>query len=39
MPLDHEYRDLLVVTKALQRCDDGMDFADALHLASSRNSE
>jgi predicted nucleic-acid-binding protein len=29
----------LVVTQALQWCDDGMDFADALHLASSRSSE
>jgi predicted nucleic-acid-binding protein len=28
----------LVVTQALQWCADGMDFADALHLASSRNS-
>ena len=28
----------LVVTQALQWCEDGMDFADALHLASSQNS-
>lgn len=27
----------LVVTQALQCCEEGMDFADALHLASSRN--
>lgn len=27
----------LVVTQALQCCEDGMDFADALHLASSQN--
>jgi predicted nucleic-acid-binding protein len=27
----------LVVTQALQWCDGGMDFADALHLASSQN--
>jgi predicted nucleic-acid-binding protein len=27
----------LVVTQALQWCDSGMDFADALHLASSHN--
>ena len=26
-----------VVTQALQWCGDGMDFADALHLASSEN--
>ena len=29
----------LVITQALQWCDGGMDFADALHLASSRGSE
>ena len=29
----------LVVTQALQWCDGGMDFADALHLASSHASE
>lgn len=29
----------LVVTQALQCCEDGMDFADALHLASSQNSK
>lgn len=28
----------LAVTQALQCCADGMDFADALHLASSHNS-
>lgn len=28
----------LVVTQALQWCEDGMDFADALHLASSQGS-
>jgi len=28
----------LVVTQALDWCGDGMDFADALHLASSQNS-
>ena len=27
----------LVVTRALQWCEAGMDFADALHLASSRS--
>lgn len=27
----------LVVTQALQWCEGGMDFADALHLASSQN--
>ena len=31
-----EIENPLVVTQALQWCDDGMDFADALHLASSR---
>ncbi len=29
----------LVVTQALQWCEEGMDFADALHLASSHKSE
>ena len=29
----------LIVTKALQWCEDGMDFADALHLASSQHCE
>lgn len=29
----------LAVTQALQWCEGGMDFADALHLASSQNSE
>ena len=29
----------LAVTQALQWCDGGMDFADALHLASSHASE
>ena len=29
----------LVVTQALRWCDGGMDFADALHLASSHASE
>jgi predicted nucleic-acid-binding protein len=29
----------LVVAQALQWCDGGMDFADALHLASSHASE
>ena len=28
----------LVVTQALLWCEEGMDFADALHLASSQNS-
>jgi len=28
----------LVLAQALQWCEDGMDFADALHLASSQNS-
>lgn len=28
----------LVVAQALQWCKDGMDFADALHLASSHNA-
>ena len=28
----------LVVAQALQWCEDGMDFADALHLASSHNA-
>lgn len=28
----------LVLVQALQWCEDGMDFADALHLASSQNS-
>jgi predicted nucleic-acid-binding protein len=28
----------LVVAQALQWCEDGMDFADALHLVSSQNS-
>jgi predicted nucleic-acid-binding protein len=28
----------LIVTQALQWCEDGMDFSDALHLASSQNS-
>lgn len=27
-----------VIAQALQWCEDGMDFADALHLASSQNS-
>jgi predicted nucleic-acid-binding protein len=27
----------LVITQALQWCEGGMDFADALHLASSQN--
>jgi predicted nucleic-acid-binding protein len=31
-----EIENPLVITQALQWCDDGMDFADALHLASSR---
>jgi predicted nucleic-acid-binding protein len=34
-----EIENPLVVTQALQWCDDGLDFADALHLASSRSSE
>ena len=34
-----EIEDPLVVTQALQWCDDGMDFADALHLASSHACE
>ena len=29
----------LAVTQALQWCEGGMDFADALHLASSHASE
>ena len=29
----------LVVTRALQWCEDGMDFADALHLASAHAAE
>lgn len=29
----------LIVTKALQWCEDGMDFADALHLASCQRCE
>lgn len=33
-----ELENPLVVTQALQWCDDGMDFADALHLASSQGS-
>jgi predicted nucleic-acid-binding protein len=28
-----------LINQALQWCDDGMDFADALHLSSSRSSE
>lgn len=32
-----EIEQSLVVAKALQFCEDGMDFADALHLASSHN--
>ena len=28
----------LVIAQALQWCEDGMDFADALHLASSHNA-
>lgn len=27
----------LIIAQALQWCEDGMDFADALHLASSHN--
>lgn len=34
-----EIENPLVVTQALEWCDDGMDFADALHLASSHASE
>ena len=34
-----EIENPLVVTQALQWCDGGMDFADALHLASSHASE
>ena len=34
-----EIENPLAVTQALQWCDGGMDFADALHLASSRASE
>ncbi len=34
-----EIENPLLVTQALQWCDDGMDFADALHLASSASSE
>ena len=33
-----EIENPLVVTQALQWCDAGMDFADALHLASSHGS-
>jgi len=33
-----EIEQSLVVTQALQWCEEGMDFADALHLASSQNS-
>lgn len=33
-----EIEQLPAVTQALQWCENGMDFADALHLASSRNS-
>ena len=29
----------LIVTQALQWCEDGMDFADALHTASSQHCE
>ncbi len=29
----------LIVTQALQWCEDGMDFADALHLASCQHCE
>ncbi len=28
----------LIIAQALQWCEDGMDFADALHLASSHNA-
>lgn len=34
-----EIENPLVVTQALQWCDAGMDFADALHLASSHTSQ
>ena len=34
-----EIENPLTVTQALQWCDGGMDFADALHLASSHASE
>lgn len=34
-----EIENPLTVTQALQWCDNGMDFADALHLASSHASE
>ena len=34
-----EIENPLTVTQALQWCDGGMDFADALHLASSHVSE
>jgi predicted nucleic-acid-binding protein len=34
-----EIEDPLVVTQALEWCDGGMDFADALHVASSHGSE
>ena len=33
-----EFEHPLVVTQALQHCEGGMDFADALHLASSHAS-
>lgn len=33
-----EIENPLLITQALQWCDDGMDFADALHLASSHAS-
>lgn len=33
-----ELEQSLVVAQALQWCEDGMDFADALHLASSHNA-
>ena len=33
-----EFEQPLVVAQALQWCEDGLDFADALHLASSHNA-
>ena len=33
-----EFEQPLVVAKALQWCEDGLDFADALHLASSHGA-
>lgn len=34
-----EIEDPLAVTAALRYCEDGMDFADALHVASSKDCE